>query len=84
MAPGQPLPEPLPQVLAFVVTPGGKIVVLGTLSPGQVKTLLPALARQRIAHAGTDSRTLVLVGLLTLIGGGALLGLSAWRRRTAV
>ena len=76
------MPEPPPQVLAFVIDPGDKMVVLGRLSPDQVRALFQELREQRLAHTGNGSSALLLIALVTLISGGALIGLTTWRRRT--
>ena len=55
LAPGEVLSDPPPQVLAFVVVPGNQIVVLGALSPEQVRTLFRELAQRKLAHTGNSS-----------------------------
>jgi LPXTG-motif cell wall-anchored protein len=73
--------EALPQVEAVVVDPGGKVVVLGMLSPAQVETLERALGAQ-IARTGSNTSNLVLVGLVVLVVGSALAAFAARARRT--
>ncbi len=60
------------------------MVVLGTLSPDQVRTLFQELAQQHLAHTGSNSSALVLIALLTTLSGAALIGLTRWRGRRAV
>ncbi len=81
LPPGAPVPDPPPQVLAFVITPGDHVVILGPLNPDQVRTLYQELRQQHLAHTGSDTSPLVLIALLTLVSGGALLGLAARRGR---
>jgi LPXTG-motif cell wall-anchored protein len=81
LALGEALPDPPPRVLAFVITRGNNVVVLGELSADQVRTLYRELAERRLAHTGNDTGALPLVAVLVLLSGGALLGLS--RRRGA-
>ena len=83
LAPGESLPDPPPRVLAYVIAPGNNLVRLGLLSPDQVRALFRELAQRRLAHSGNDTGALVPVALLSLVIGGALLGLSAWPRRKA-
>jgi len=83
LEPGEPLPDPLPRILAFVIAPGNNLVRLGLLSPDQVRALFRELAQRRLAHSGNDTGALVPVAVLSLFIGGALLGLSAWPRRKA-
>lgn len=64
---------------AVVVTPGGKVVVLGMLSTAQVEALERAMAQ--IARTGSDSSNLVLVGLVVLVAGSALVAFAARSRR---
>jgi len=66
-------------VAAVVVTPGGKVVVLGMLSTAQVEALERAMAQ--IARTGSDSSNLVLVGLVVLVAGSALVAFAARSRR---
>ncbi len=44
LAPGEVLSDPPPQVRSFVVVPGNQMVVLGVLSPDQVRALFRELA----------------------------------------
>jgi hypothetical protein len=81
LAPGEALSDPLPRVIAFVIAPGNNTVVLGELSPDQVRAVYRELAERRLAHTGSQTGPLSLVALLSLMGGGVLLGLAARRRR---
>jgi len=67
-------------VAAVVVTPGGKVVVLGMLSTAHVEALERAMGAQ-IARTGSDSSNLVLVGLVVLVAGSALVAFAARSRR---
>jgi LPXTG-motif cell wall-anchored protein len=80
LAAGQALPDPLPRVTAFVLDAHSKIVVLGVLSPDEVRMLFRELAERRLPHTGNDTGALVLVALLALVLGTALFALSGWRR----
>jgi hypothetical protein len=48
-----------------------------------VRALFQELAQQHLAHTGNDSSILGSIALLAIVGSGALLALSAWRRRRA-
>lgn len=82
LALGETLPDPPPRVLAFVITRGNNVVLLGELSRDQVRTLYSELAERRLAHSGNDTVALALTALLLLVSGGALLGLSRRRETT--
>ena len=73
----------LPRVLALVIIPGNKVVILGELSPAQVRRLLQELATAQIARGGSETRRVVLPALFALVAGSTVLGLSAARRRRA-
>ena len=83
LPPGEALPEPLPQVEAFVIDPGDRVVVLGTLSPDQVRALFRELAERRMATTGNDYSALVSVAVVALVTGGALVGLDDQASATA-
>ena len=83
LPPGEVLSDPPPPVLSFVVVPGNRLVVLGVLHPDQVRALYRELSRRKLAHTGNDTDALVLVASLTLLSGGALLGLARRPRRKA-
>ncbi len=83
LGPGEVLSDPPPPVEAFVVVPGNKLVVLGVLSPEQVRALFHELSLRKLAHTGNDTSVLVLVASLTLLSGGALIGLARRPRRRA-
>jgi hypothetical protein len=73
--------EALPQVRALVILPGGKIFILGTLTPDQVERLQRELGA-RIAHTGVNESWPVVVGLLVLVVGCTSLGFATRRRGT--
>ena len=81
LAPGEAVPDPAPQIIAFVVDPGDRIVVLGTLSPEQVRRLFQELADRHLPHTGNNSGTLVAIAMLALVLGGALLAMVGRRRQ---
>jgi LPXTG-motif cell wall-anchored protein len=83
LPPGDVLSDPPPQILAFVVVPGNRIVALGPLSPKEVRALFGELSQRRLAHTGNDTGVLVLVASLILLSGGALIGLTKRPRRRA-
>src|SRR5262249_32081141 len=73
--------EALPIVKAVVVVPGGKVVILGTLTPDQAEALERALGAQR-AHTGANQTGPVAVGLVVLGVGCVLLSVATRRRGT--
>ena len=81
MAPGEAVPDPTPQVIAFVIDPGNKMVVIGTLRPEQVRQLFQELADRHLPHTGSNPGTIALVALLALVVGGGLLAMAGRRRQ---
>jgi hypothetical protein len=57
------------------------MVVLGELSPDQVRAVYLELAERRLAHTGDETGPLSLVALFSLVSGCVLLGVAARRRR---
>jgi LPXTG-motif cell wall-anchored protein len=81
LAPGEVLSDPPPRVVVFVVVPGNQKVVVGVLRPEQVRALFRELSQRKLAHTGNDTDVLVVIAFITLLTGGALLGLARPRRR---
>ncbi len=75
------MPDPVPQVIAFVIDPGNEMVVIGKLSPQQVVQVFQELADQHLPHTGSKTGPLTAIALLALILGGALLAMAGRRRQ---
>ena len=74
------MPDPPPRIQAFVLASRGEIVVLGLLSPDQVRMVYRELAERHLAHTGSNTGEFVLIALVALLIGSAMLAMSGWRR----
>jgi LPXTG-motif cell wall-anchored protein len=73
--------DPLPQAEAVVITPGAKLVILGTLRPLLLARLKQELNQQHLAHTGGNDSGVLGAGVVALLV-GSMLVLATRRRGT--
>ena len=69
----------LGELQAIVITPGNRLVVLGSLSPPQ-RALVKAALLRRLAGTGSDDSGMAFAALFAVLAGSALLVMAARRR----